>query len=76
MLKYSTLSYHWQQKATTSFKLDAFITALSQELLNLAKKNDILDIASHYNMPNVKPSILNHEIKNIIIQFLVGEVFF
>ena len=48
----------------------------SQELLNLAKKSDLLEIASHYSIPSVKTSILKHEIKNIIIQFFVDEEIF
>ena len=59
-----------------SFKLGDFIAAPSQELLNLAKKSDLLDIASHYSIPNVKTSMLKHEIKNIIIQFFVDEEIF
>ena len=66
----------YQQKATMSFKLGDFIAAPSQELLNLAKKSDLLDIASHYSIPNVKTSMLKHEIKNIIIQFFVDEEIF
>ena len=58
------------------FKLEDFIAAPSQELLNLAKKSDLLDIASHYSIPDVKTSILKREIKNVIIQFLVDEEFF
>ena len=58
------------------FKLEDFITAPSQELLNLAKKSDLLDIASHYSIPDVKTSMLKREIKNVIIQFLVDEEFF
>ena len=59
-----------------SFKLEYFIAAPSQELLNLAKKSDLLDIASHYSIPSVKTSMLKHEIKNIINQFFVDEEFF
>ena len=57
------------------FKLEDFIAAPSQELLNLAKKSDLLDIASHYSIPDVKTSMLKREIKNVIIQFLVDEEF-
>ena len=59
-----------------SFKLGDFIAAPSQELLNLAKKSDLLDIASHYSIPDIKTSMLKREIKNVIIQFLVDEEFF
>ena len=58
------------------FKLEDFIAAPSQELLNLANKSDLLDIASHYSIPDVKTSMLKREIKNVIIQFLVDEEFF
>ena len=36
-----------------SFDLQAFITAPSQELLDLAKKSDLLDIAAHYELTTV-----------------------
>ena len=47
------------------FDLQAFIAAPSQELLNLAKKSDLLDIAAHYEVPSVNKSMLKQEIKNI-----------
>ena len=34
------------------------------ELLNLAKKTDLLNIADHFALTSVKSSMLNHEIKN------------
>ena len=43
------------------------------ELLNLAKKTDLLNIADHYALTSVKPSMLKHEIKNILIKSLVDE---
>ena len=66
----------YQQKATMPFKLEDFIASPSQELLNLAKKSDLLEIASHYIIPSVKTSMLKHEIKNIVIQFFVDEEVF
>ena len=54
-----------------SFDLHTFIAAPSQELLNLPKKSDLLDIAAHYELTSVKQSILKHEIKYILVQFLV-----
>ena len=62
-----------QQKAVMSFKLENFVAAPSMELLNLAKKTDLLNIADHYALTSVKPSMWKHEIKNILIKFLVGE---
>ena len=59
-----------------SFKLSDFTASPSQELLNLAKKSDLLDIADHYGLPNIKKTMLKHEIKNILIQFFVDEEIF
>ena len=59
-----------------SFDFNAFIAAPSTELLNLAKKTDLLDIADHYELTSVKRSMLKHEIKNILIQFFVDEEIF
>ena len=56
-----------------SFKLENFIAAPSMELLNLAKKTDLLNIADHYTLTSVKPSKLKHEIKNLLIKFFVDE---
>ena len=55
------------------FDLQAFIAAPSQELLNLAKKSDLLDIAAHYEVPSVNKSMLKQEIKNMLVQFLVDK---
>ena len=46
-----------------SFDLQAFLAAPSQELLNLAKKSDLLDIAAHYEVPFVNKAMLKQEIK-------------
>ena len=59
-----------------SFDLGNLIAAPSQELLDLAKKSDLLDIVDHYGLPNVKKTMLKHEIKNILIQFFVDEEIF
>ena len=56
-----------------SFDLQAFITAPSQELLNLAKKSDLLDIAAHYELTTINKSMLKQEIKNILVQFMVDK---
>ena len=56
-----------------SFKLENFVVAPSMELLNLAKTTDLLNIADHYALTSVKPSMLKHEIKNISIKYLVDE---
>ena len=54
-----------------SFDRQAFIAAPTQELLNLAKKSDLLDIAAHYELIGVNKSMLKQEIKNMLVQFLV-----
>ena len=59
-----------------SFKLSDLTASPSQKLLDLAKKSDLLDIADHYGLPNVKKTMLKHEIKNILIQFFVDEDIF
>ena len=56
-----------------SCKLKNFLAAPSKELLNLAKQTDLFNIADHYALTIVKPSMLKHEIKNILITFLVDE---
>ena len=56
-----------------SFDLQASITAPSQELLNLAKKSDLLDIAAHCELTNVNKSMLKQEIKNVLVQFWVDK---
>ena len=56
-----------------SFKLENFVAAPSLELLNLAKKTDLLNIAVHYALTSVKPSMLKHEIKNILMKLLGDE---
>ena len=59
-----------------SFKLSDFTASPSQELLYFAKKSDLLDIADHYGLPNVKKTMLKHENKNILIMFFVNEEIF
>ena len=56
-----------------SFDLQAFIAAPTQELLNLAIKSDLLDIAAHYELTSVNKSMLKQEIKNMLVQFLVDK---
>ena len=56
-----------------SFDLQAFIAAPSQELLNVTKKSDLLDIAAHYELTTVNKFMLKQEIKNILVQFLVDK---
>ena len=55
------------------FSLENFVATPSVELLKSAKKSDLLDIADHYALTSIKTSMLKHEIKNILIKFLVDE---
>ena len=46
-----------------SFQLENFVAAPSMELLNLTKKTDLLNIADHYALTSVKPSMLNMKLR-------------
>ena len=46
-----------------SFDIQAFIAAPSQELLNLAKKSDLLNIAAHYELTSVNKSVFKQDKK-------------
>ena len=59
-----------------SFDLDKFTAEPSVELLNLGKKTDLLDLAKHYKLSEIKSSIRKHEIKNILVQYFVDEEIF
>ena len=59
-----------------SFNFENFVAEPSQEQLNIAKKTDLLDLARHYNLQNVKTFMRKQEIKNILIQYFVDEEIF
>ena len=42
-------------------------------MLSMAKRSELLDIAEHYGLPNVKKTMLKHDFKNILIQSFVDE---
>ena len=46
------------------------------ELLNLGKKTDLLNLAKHYKLSEIKSSKRKHEIKNILVQYFVDEEIF
>ena len=56
-----------------SFHLEIFTAAPSMQLLNLAKKTDLFNIADHYALISVIPSMLKHENKNILTKVFVDE---
>ena len=59
-----------------SFKHSDFTASPSHDLLDLAKTSELLDIAEHNGIPNVKKTMLKHEIKNVLMQFFVDEEIF
>ena len=54
-----------------SFDLDKFTAEPSVELLNLGKKTDLLNLAKHYKLSEIKSSMRKHEIKNIWYNILL-----
>ena len=59
-----------------SFDLEKITHEPSVELLNLGKKPDLLNLAKHYELKEVKSSLRKHEIKNILVQYIVDEDIF
>ena len=59
-----------------SFDLDKFTAEPCVELLNLCKKIDLLNLAKHYKLSEIKCSMRKHEIKNILVQDFVDEEIF
>ena len=59
-----------------SFDLDKFTAEPSVELLNLGKKTDLLNLAQHYKLSEIKSSMPKHEIKNILVKYFVDEEIF
>ena len=59
-----------------SFNVDNFVVKPSQEDLLLAKKSDLINLAKHYNLSEIKQSMRKQEIINIIVKFLIEEEIF
>ena len=59
-----------------SFDLDKFTAEPSVELLNFGKKTDLLNLAKHYKLSEIKSSMHKHGIKNILVQYFVDEEIF
>ena len=59
-----------------SFDLDKFTAEPSVELLNLGKKTDLLNLAKHYKLSEIKSSMRKHDIKNILVHYFVDEEIF
>ena len=58
------------------FDLDKFTAEPSVELLDIGKKTDLLGLAKHYKLSEIKSSMRKHEIKNILVQYFVDEEIF
>ena len=56
-----------------AFNLESFVDTPTQEQLNLAKKSDLLDLARHYDVKEIKSSMRKQQIKNILVKYLVDE---
>ena len=56
-----------------SFSLENIVAVPFIELLSLTKNTGLLDIADHNALTSIKPSMLKHRIKNILINFLADE---
>ena len=52
------------------FSVENVVAGHFLEFLNRAKKTDLLDMANHYALTSVKPSMLKHEIKKRLIYIL------
>ena len=59
-----------------SFDLDKFMAESSVEFLKLGKKTDLLNLAKHYKLSEIKSSMRKNEIKNILVQYFVDEEIF
>ena len=59
-----------------SFDLDKFTAEPSVELLNFGKKTDLLNLAKHYKLSEIKSSMRKHEINNILVQYFADEEIF
>ena len=61
---------------SASFDLAVFVDTPTVELLNVAKKSDLLDVAKQYYVKEIKPSMRKHEVNNILIRYFVDEEVF
>ena len=57
-----------------SFDLDKFTAESFVELLG--KKADLLNLAKHYKLSEIKSLMRKHEIQNILVQYFVDEEIF
>ena len=59
-----------------SFNQESFVADPSREMFNLAKKSDLLNLAKHYQLSEVKSSMRKQDVKTILAQYLIdAEIF-
>ena len=58
------------------FNFDNFVSTPTKEELELATKTDLLKLATHYNLSEIKSSMRKQEIKNGLVQFFIDEDIF
>ena len=58
------------------FSIEEFVTNPTQEVHESLKKGDLISLAKHYQLTNIKQSIRKHEIKNSLMYFLAEEEIF
>ena len=58
-----------------SFDLDKFTAEPSVELLNLGKKTDLLNLAKHYKLYEIKSSMLNMKLRTFWYNILLMRKF-
>ena len=59
-----------------SFNLNEFVDKPSLELFNSARKTDLLEIATKFEIQGIKTNMRKQEVKNILIRYFVDENIF
>ena len=59
-----------------AFELEKFVDAPTQEELKVLKKDDLLSIAKHYKLEDIKKSMRKAAICNSLLRYFVGQEIF
>ena len=59
-----------------TFELEKFVTAPTQEELKILKKDDLLSIAKHYKLEDIKKSMRKAAICNSLLRYFVEQEIF
>ncbi len=59
-----------------SSKVETFLSNPTEQQLDSLKKDELLELARKYDLSEAKSSLTKREIKNILIQYLVGKSVF